>query len=84
MTKRAREIMQEDEEENYDAYVAMGEVRLEMSDAEHFTDGTNHTYSGRVGYECDCGRVVSLHDREYHETVECSVEPDTDQDDIDD
>jgi hypothetical protein len=28
MTRGAREIMQEDEEENYDAYVAMGEVQL--------------------------------------------------------
>jgi hypothetical protein len=41
--------------------------------------GTDHTYSGRVGYRCDCGRVFSLYDREYHETVECSVEPEIDR-----
>lgn len=29
MSQLAREIMRQDEEENYEAYVAMGEVQLE-------------------------------------------------------
>lgn len=33
-----------------------------------------HTFSGRFGWECDCGRVVSIHDREYHRRQECSLE----------
>lgn len=36
MSQRAREIMLEDERENYDAYVAMGEVQL----IENETDGS--------------------------------------------
>jgi len=68
MTKRAREIMQEDEEENYDAYVAMGEVRFEM------TRNQPHTKEKRVPsvlVDCrDCSTTFEVDSRSFDLAVE--------------
>jgi hypothetical protein len=34
--------------------------------------GDVHNYSGRIGWKCgDCGRIVSIYDREFHRNVIC-------------